>query len=125
VAAARAREQASIGEVRASEAALLALEPGRLSRLVALAAPVSGRVLRILQQSAATVPAGATLLVIGDPARFEIVADVLSTDAVKIAAGARALIEQRGGDRTLRGKVRLVEPYAFTKCRRSGSRRSA
>jgi HlyD family secretion protein len=68
-----------------------------------------------MQQSAATVQAGAPLLVIGDPSRFEIVADVLSTDAVKITAGAPALIEQWGGEKALRAKVRLVEPYAFTK----------
>lgn len=115
VEAARARERAAVAEARAAEAALLALDPGRANRLVQLTTPVSGRVLRVMQQSAGTIPAGATLVVIGDPARFEIVADVLSTDAVKIPAGAPALIEQWGGDRSLRGQVRLVEPFAFTK----------
>ena len=104
-----------MAEARAAEAALLALDPGRANRLVQLTTPVAGRVLRVMQQSAATVAAGEPLVVIGDPARFEIVADVLSTDAVKIPAGAPALIEQWGGDRSLRGRVRLVEPFAFTK----------
>ena len=115
LAAARAREQAAMGDVRAAEAVLLALDPARANRLIQLTAPVTGRVLRVVQQSAATVGAGAPILVIGDPSRFEIVADVLSTDAVRIAPGAEVAIEQWGGDRTLRGKVRLVEPYAFTK----------
>lgn len=115
LAAARSREQAAIGDVRAAEAALLALDPARANRLIQLTAPATGRVLRVLQESAATVSAGAPILVIGDPSRFEIVADVLSTDAVKVSPGAEVAIEQWGGDRTLRGKVRLVEPYAFTK----------
>lgn len=115
LAAARAREQAASGEVRAAEAALLALDPARANRLIQLAAPVSGRVLRVLQQSAASVTAGTPILIIGDPSRFEIVADVLSTDAVRIPQGAEVSIEEWGGEKPLRARVRLVEPYAFTK----------
>lgn len=115
--AARARETAARQEERVAEAALLAMPAadGRRARLVELAAPVAGRVLRVMEESERTLGAGTPVMVIGDPSRFEIVADVLSTDAVKIPAGAPARLEEWGGDRSLRARVRLVEPYAFTK----------
>ena len=46
---------------------------------------------------------------------LEIVADLLSTDAVKVRPGFPVLIDGWGGDKTLRGRVRLVEPAGFTK----------
>ena len=46
---------------------------------------------------------------------MEIVADVLSTDAVKIPVGAQVLLEGWGGDHPIRARVRLVEPEGFTK----------
>ena len=117
LAAARARVAASASEARVAAAALLALPSaeGRSGRLVNLVAPVSGRVFRVLEKSERTVSAGTPVMTIGDPARFEIVADVLSTDAVKIKPGAPVRLEEWGGDRPLEARVRLVEPYAFTK----------
>lgn len=76
--------------------------------------PVAGLVLRVYEPSERVVGAGAPLLEIGDPSRLEIIADLLSSDAVRVPAGARVLIAGWGGD-TLRGRVRLVEPSAFTK----------
>jgi HlyD family secretion protein len=115
--AANAREAAARSEEKVAQAALLALPSadGKLGRVVKLTAPVSGRVLRVTQQSERTVPAGTSVMVIGDPAKFEIVADVLSSDAVKIKPGATAWLEEWGGDKRLRAAVRLVEPYAYTK----------
>ncbi|MBK7405363.1 MAG: HlyD family efflux transporter periplasmic adaptor subunit [Phycisphaerales bacterium] len=78
-------------------------------------APVDGRVLRVLQESAAVVAAGAPLIEIGNPADLELVVDVLSSDAVPIRPGAAATLEEWGGDAPLNGRVRLVEPAAFTK----------
>src|SRR4029078_646290 len=46
--------------------------------------PITGRVLRVLQQSAAVVTAGTPLLELGDPSDLEVEIDVLSRDAVKI-----------------------------------------
>jgi len=82
---------------------------------VAIRAPVDGSVLRILQQSEGVVAAGAPLVEIGDPRDLEIVVDLLSSDAVNVAAGQRVIIERWGGDAELEGRVRLVEPYGFTK----------
>lgn len=82
---------------------------------VAIRAPVDGSVLRILQQSEAVVTSGTPLVEIGDPRDLEIVVDLLSSDAVNVASGQRVLIERWGGETTLEGRVRLVEPYGFTK----------
>ena len=77
--------------------------------------PVSGRVLRVLRESAAPVSAGEPLLEVGDPSDLEVIVDVLTADAVKIQPGAPAIIEHWGGPKPLQGRVRLVEPGAFTK----------
>lgn len=118
--AARSREQAAIADARAAEAALLAsgipdTPAGNAKREVQLVSPVDGNVLKVHEKSERTVIAGTPLVTIGDPAQYEIVADVLSTDAVKIRPGDTMLVEGWGGGKTLRAKVRLVEPVAFTK----------
>ena len=77
--------------------------------------PIGGRVLRVFQESSAVVAPGASLLELGDPTDFEVEIDVLSRDAVKIKPGALVYLEHWGGDRALQGRVRLVEPSAFTK----------
>jgi HlyD family secretion protein len=82
---------------------------------IAIRAPVDGSVLRILQQSEAVVGAGTTLVEIGDPRDLEIVVDLLSSDAVNVASGQSVIIERWGGESALEGRVRLVEPYGFTK----------
>jgi HlyD family secretion protein len=78
-------------------------------------APISGRVLRVFQESSTVAQAGARLLEIGDPTDLEIVIEVLSTDAVKIAPGARVNIEHWGGPAPLAARVRVIEPAGFTK----------
>jgi HlyD family secretion protein len=77
--------------------------------------PINGQVLRVFQESATVVAAGSRLLELGDPSELEVEVDVLSHDAVKIRHGARARLEQWGGDEPLRAVVRLVEPSAYTK----------
>lgn len=115
--AAKSREQAAIADIKAAEAALLAAgKPAAASgRELQLTAPVDGYVLTVNEKSARTVQAGAPLLAIADPSRYEVVVDVLSADAVKVDVGDTMLLEDWGGGRTLRARVRLVEPVAFTK----------
>lgn len=45
----------------------------------------------------------------------EVEVEVLSRDAVRIEPGGRVLLERWGGDETLEGVVRTVEPTGFTK----------
>lgn len=78
-------------------------------------APVDGVILKRLRESESVVPVGEPLLEIGDPKRIEIVADLLSTDAVRISPGTPVLIDEWGGDHPLHGRVRRVEPSGFMK----------
>jgi HlyD family secretion protein len=80
-----------------------------------VAAPVSGVVLRVAQESETIVQPGTPLLDVGDPHDLEIVVDVLSTDAIEIRPGADVTIVRWGGPAALSGRVRRVEPAAFTK----------
>ena len=77
--------------------------------------PISGRVLRVFQESAAVVAVGTSLIELGDPSNLEIEVDVLSTDAVRIQQGSEVTVEHWGGGSPLKGYVRVVEPAAFTK----------
>jgi HlyD family secretion protein len=77
-------------------------------------APVSGRVLRLIQESERVVLAGTPLVEIGDPDSLEIVVEYLSVDAVKVREGAKATVEGWGGP-ALAARVIRVEPAGFTK----------
>jgi HlyD family secretion protein len=81
---------------------------------VTVRAPVSGRVLRLIQESERVVVAGTPLVEIGDPENLELMVELLSVDAVKVREGAPATIEGWGGT-PLTAKVTRVEPAGFTK----------
>ena len=81
---------------------------------VQLRAPVTGRILKILQDSEAVVQAGTPLIEIGDPADLEVVADLLSTDAVQIKVDAPVRIDGWGGP-PMQGRVIRVDPAGFVK----------
>lgn len=78
-------------------------------------APAGTRVLRVFEESSRVVAPGVALLEIGDPTDLEVVIEVLSRDGAAIPPGARVLLGQWGGEEPLEGRVRLVEPAAFTK----------
>jgi HlyD family secretion protein len=123
--AARFAADAADHEAEVARAALLAPQdsgpspakggrPAPISR-VDVRSPAAGRVLRVIEENERIIAAGSPLLEIGDPASLELVVDVLSTDAVRIPAGARMLVEDWGGDGALEARVRRVEPSGFTK----------
>ncbi len=89
-------------------------DAGKATEIV-LHSPVDGVVLQRLHESSAVVGAGEPLLEVADPDELEIVADYLSTDAVRIRPGDPARVERWGGEGTLEARVRRVEPYGFTK----------
>ena len=82
---------------------------------VPITAPVSGRVLKIINASERVVSQGEPLMEIGNPGDLEITVDFLSADAVRIRPGQPVIISGWGGDRPLAGRVRGVEPFGFTK----------
>jgi len=81
---------------------------------VQIRAPVTGQVLKLPQESEAVVQAGTPLIEIGDPQDLEIVADLLSTDAVQVHDGAPVHIDGWGGG-PIQGRVKRVEPAGFLK----------
>lgn len=114
--AAEAAVTAARYELQAAEA-MLAYATGEGTGggdVVALRAPVAGRVLAVHQESAGLVQAGQPLLDVGDPSALEVRVDVLSTDAVRIPEGTAVRLERWGGEGMLDGVVRRVEPVAFT-----------
>lgn len=114
--AARAGEFAVQGakyQLQMARARLQAPQSGGAA--VEVRAPISGVLLKRFRESAAVVAPGEPLLEIGDPDQLEIVADLLSTDAVRVTPGAEVLIERWGGGQALHGRVRRVEPSGFMK----------
>jgi HlyD family secretion protein len=84
-------------------------------RPIEIVSPIDGIVLKRLRESETVVQPGEPLIEVGDPSQLEVVADLLSTDAVAVRPAARVLIEQWGGGHPLEGRVRRVEPSGFTK----------
>jgi HlyD family secretion protein len=84
-------------------------------RELEIRAPVDGVVLRRHRESEGVVTAGERLVEIGDPRHLEIVADLLSSDAVKVKPGMRVSIEDWGGAQPIAARVTRVEPGGFTK----------
>ncbi|MDG1416455.1 MAG: HlyD family efflux transporter periplasmic adaptor subunit [Maricaulis sp.] len=83
---------------------------------IPIRAPASGRVLRLIQQSETTLPAGSPILEIGNvESDLEVVVELLSTDAVQVSPGQRVLIADWGGAYDIEGIVDRVDPWAFTK----------
>ena len=122
---ARAAEQAAqyavraarfdVETARAAAASTAQLQRGGAADLLQVRAPVAARVLRLQHESEGPVAAGQPLLEIGNPESLEAEVEVLSTDAVKIATGSKVMLDRWGGDRTIEGTVRVVEPGGFTK----------
>ncbi len=75
-------------------------------------APESGVVLDIQNESETVVQPGAPLLEIGDPGNLEIVAELLSRDAVNVKVGAKAIINAWGGP-SLTARVRRIDRSGF------------
>ena len=83
--------------------------------LIPVKSPISGIIIRVIQESEGVVSAGTPLLELGDPKKMEIITDLLSSDAVKIKKNSKVIIEDWGGKDSLLGSVRLIEPFGFTK----------
>jgi len=113
-------------EVANARAQLIGFDDNRLaealmrdhgpSHSIPLHAPIDGTILKIIQKSETTLPAGAPILEIGDiEGDLEVVAELLSSDAVQVRVGNRVLITNWGGTEDLEGMVSRIDPYGFTK----------
>lgn len=102
-------------EAQAVRARLGPTEPSTEVPTVTVTAPVDGVVLALHGESQRVVAPGGPLVDLGDPDAIEVVADLLSVDAVRVQPGSRVIVDRWGGPDPLEGRVRLVEPSGFTK----------
>lgn len=102
-------------QARAALGVAAGLRSGATAAPFAVRAPVAGRVLKVHQPSEAVVALGTALLDLGDVSRLEVVAELLTSDAALAHPGSPVRIERWGGAGALAGRVRRVEPAAFTK----------
>lgn len=104
-------------EQRQAEAALLIAQPNadEPPQFHSLHAPIDGVILRLFEESATIVQPGTPLMEIGDLSDLEINIELLSSDAVRVIPGQPLVIHRWGGEKPLRGRVRRIEPAAFTK----------
>ncbi|MFA6034077.1 MAG: HlyD family efflux transporter periplasmic adaptor subunit, partial [Myxococcota bacterium] len=109
---------AAKSNVEAARAVLGRFDGSRGSKgsgTIPLRAPAAGRILRVYQEYEGPVQAGTPVIEIGDPSALEAVVDLLTADAVRVKPGMTAVLEQWGGTGAIAGRVRLVEPSAFTR----------
>ena len=114
LAAAQSRAKAAASDVQSARAALLAVAPSRAAS-TPIRSPATGSVLRVPEMSERVTNVGAPVLEIGNANSLEIVADILSPDAVRLCEGQNVEIVEWGGDHALHGRVRTIEPSGFTK----------
>lgn len=121
---ARAAVSMRIAELNSARAMLIGFDDQGLANAIAnqaeeaipLHAPSTGVILQVKQQSETTLPAGTPIMEIGNVEDdLEILAELLSTDAVQVREGARVIIDNWGGAGTLEGEVARIEPWGFTK----------
>lgn len=107
--------RAAEADVASARAALAGVSPSAgAGEPVDVRAPAAGRLLNIYEQSERVVAPGTPLAEIGDARGLEVVVDVLTADAVTIAPGDPVRIDDWGGPQPIEGRVRNVEPAAFT-----------
>lgn len=111
---ARSRADVEAAQAAASNPSLSSSKPSS-SAAIQIHSPVSGRVLKLIQESESVVQPGQPILEIGNTRALEIVVELLSTDAVKVAPGTPVELSRWGGDQPLNAQVRLIEPAGFTK----------
>ncbi|MDP1654076.1 MAG: HlyD family efflux transporter periplasmic adaptor subunit [Rhodocyclaceae bacterium] len=100
---------------RAALVGVSQLQRRQTSDALVVRTPVAAAVLKLVHESEGTVQAGSPLLEVGNPEALEVAVEVLSSQAVRIAPGAKVLFDRWGGEKTLQGVVRVVEPPGFTK----------
>ncbi len=76
-------------------------------------APINGTIINRHRCCEGPIQQGDPVLEIGDLAALEVRINLLSMDAVRVRSGMRVLLERWGGDETLEGEVRRVEPRGF------------
>ena len=106
---------AARAEVASARAGVRETAGAQTGERIPVVAPAGGRVIKVIRDSEGVVGPGEALLEVGDARAIEVMVEVLSADAVKIAPGMKVLLDRWGGATTLEARVRVVEPGGFTK----------
>lgn len=114
VASGRATLAVRLQELQSARAVLDGGEGAGVSCCIEVRVATAGRILRVLREDEQVVQAGIPLLEIGDTRDIEVVAHVLSGDAVQIVPGAEAMITGWGGPE-IAARVAQIEPSATTR----------
>ena len=84
--------------------------------LADIRSPMDGVVLERNEQGDRTVAVGQVLLLVGNLDDLEVIADVLTQDALRIGVGSEVSLEPALGiEQKIAGKVKRIEPQGFTK----------
>jgi HlyD family secretion protein len=116
-----ARSNLALAEGSLARARAALIEPSDIASAerddccIHLRAPIDGTVLDVPVVSERPVSPGTTLVTLGAPGDLEIVADLLSSDAVRLAPGAPALVDRWGGPDSLDARLLRIDPSARTK----------
>jgi len=116
-----ARAQVEVARAQLTSAQARLIQPGdnpddtpeTATCCVHVRAPIDGVVLSLAVESEQVVAAGAQIAQLGDPSRIEVVADLMSSDAVTIKPGTPARISAWGGT-PLDAVVTRIDPAGFT-----------
>ncbi len=84
-------------------------------QLASLCSPIDGVVLERYEQGDRTLPAGEPLLLLGNLAELEVVAEVLTEDALHLEPGFEVSLQPAARLEPISGRVERIEPAGFTK----------
>lgn len=84
-------------------------------KLASIASPIHGVVLERYDLGDRTLQAGQEILQLGDLNQLEVIADVLTQDALRIQPGSEVRMEASMGLPPIQGTVKRIEPSGFTK----------
>ena len=118
VQALRFAQQVAVHNITQAQAAVSRFDSkSGATESVDITSPVHGRVLHVLHEDAGPITAGTAIIEVGDLASMEIVAQLLSQDAVSVKPGMPATLTHwdTAGGHEIKARVRRVEPAAFTK----------
>lgn len=113
--AAQAARRAAAAEVRSAEALSLPDDAARAAGGIVVRSDLDGTILQLSDRSGRMVAIGQPIMTIGRLEQMDIVVDVLSEDALRIRPGQDVHLGGWGGDEAVSGRVRYIEPSAFTK----------
>ena len=80
-----------------------------------IVSPIDGTVLEKYEQGERSLPAGHSLLLLGDLHELEVEVDVLTSNALRLRVGGAVELELAAQREIIAGEVKRIEPAGFTK----------